>query len=117
MQIGEFCNLPIYAVFIGANLGIASVAFLQKIFNIFAIFWVMLALNLLSISAGICIFSSHLFLNSNIGGYFAVFFLLASYLLILVLSWFVPGRLKEKEETKEIVGSISPEIGVMMGNE
>jgi hypothetical protein len=114
--VDELYKFPIYAIFIGANLGIASVSFLQKIFEDFAIWWLKGIMDALIISAGLCIFSSNLFFSngSKYCAYVAIFLLLLSYATILVLSWFLPGRTKQISGAIRFTSAISRKAGELL---
>ena len=104
----EMFKFPIYAIFIGANLGLAAVAFLQGVLAPFAKRWIVVAMDSVLISAIVCILSSQLFWGGpEFLAYVAVSLLLLSYAILLVLSFYVPKRSGETETIRDYLGAIS----------
>jgi len=98
----EFYRFPLYAVFIGANLGLAATGFLQKVFEAFAIRTIVTILLFLISSAFFCIFSSLLFSNGLwVIAYLAIWLLVISYILIFILALLVPHRVNENKKRTE----------------
>jgi hypothetical protein len=106
---GHFFKFPIYAIFIGANLGLASIALLQKVFDHFAVYWIVSCIVMLIISALLCIFSSDLLWQWPLGAYAGIGILIVAYCIALTLSLFIPQRIRFNQRLGDTFRRIAEE--------
>lgn len=113
--MGEWLKFPLYAIFIGANLGLASLHLLKQELSDLAITVKVpvIPFFLLSFvfSAFTCIFSSHLFIESYSWACIAAYVLLISYFFLIIFSCFLIFRSREITTQREIVAAVSKRIG------
>lgn len=100
---------PVHAIFIGANLGLATVAFFQKIFEYFAKWAVVLNIIALLSSAILCILASeHFFVSKNLA-MCALWILLGSYGFLIILAFWLPSRMNMAAESKAYTAAATRE--------
>jgi hypothetical protein len=105
-SLSSMIDLPVYAVFIGANFGLASLAFVHRILNnILADAGFVLCMFFFLGSCLLCIVGSSLLAKNSVVEGFAFCFLTVGYVFVAILSLPVfARRAVEVRERNRVIG-------------